>query len=104
MYRRQIIKSGETFVLRRAGENDATVRGRASGFGLSDVAGAVQQNQRMIVVLAEDVEASGFPAPFQANIDRVVWGARVMPITYADATKRRVAGVLIAYELHVAGK
>jgi hypothetical protein len=58
----------------------------------------------MFLVLAEDVARAGFPVPFQANVDRLVWAGRVMPITYADETQRRVAGELIAYELHVSGK
>lgn len=73
------------------------------GMGLSDVAGATQQNARVMVVLAEDVERVGFPVPFQANVDRVVWAGRVLTVTYADDAKRRVAGEVIAYELHVSG-
>jgi len=104
MYRSQFAKSGESIVLRRKGSTDVSVRARATGISVSDVAGSTQQNARVFIVLAEDVERSGFPAPFQANVDRIVWAGRTLVITYADDTKRRVGGELIAYELHVAGQ
>lgn len=102
-YRREFVRHAETITLRRKGRSDATVRARATGIGVSDVAGATQQNARIMIVLAEDVVRAGFPTPFQANIDRVVWAGRVLTVTYADDTKRRIAGEVIAYELHVSG-
>lgn len=104
MYRRQIGEAGENIALRRKGRADVFVLARATGVGITDVAGTTQQNARTFIVLAEDVERVGFPVPFQANADRIVWAGRTLAITYADDTKRRVGGEVIAYELHVAGQ
>lgn len=104
MYRRQIIASGESVMLRRRGLSDASVRAKATYAGVSDLVGSTQQASRMFIVLAEDVERSGFSLPFQAKGDRVVYAGRELAITHADDTKRRVAGEVIAYELHVAGQ
>jgi hypothetical protein len=104
MYRRQIDASGEDIILRRKGVADVTVRAKATDAGASDIVGSAQQASRMFIVLAEDVERAGFSPPFQARLDSVVYAGRVLAITRADDTKRRVAGVVIAYELHCAGQ
>lgn len=106
LYRREMAKYGESVILRRKGFDDVTVKARAieRGAQVSDVAGSAQQARRVFLVLAEDVDASGFQLPFQAGADRLVWAGRVLPINYADDTQRRIAGELIAYELHVSGK
>lgn len=104
MYRRQMAIAGETILLRRKGRADVAVRARSMGLNVSDVAGVVQQGARVLIVLAEDVAKVGFPIPFQANVDRVVWNGRTLAITYADDARRRIAGEVIAYELHVSGQ
>lgn len=104
-YRRQM-RNGETFVLRRLsglGAGDYVTRGRVDGFTPSDFEGAVQQGTRTAIVLAEDVEASGFPLPFLEKQDRLVWAGKTLVIQSVDDATRRVAGVLIAFVLELAG-
>ncbi|MCX5581327.1 hypothetical protein [Kaistia terrae] len=55
---------------------------------------------RRVLVLAEDVEASGWPGALRKG-DKVVIRGRVSNIQSIDDDRRRVAGVLIAYELVV---
>jgi hypothetical protein len=104
-YRRQMV-NGETVTLRRlsgAGAGDYAVRARVREFRPDDVTGAIQQGSRKAIVLAEDVAASGFPLPFLPKQDRVVWNGKVLVIHAVDDATRRVQGVLIAYELDLAG-
>jgi hypothetical protein len=103
MYRRQMIAHGEMVTLRRNGSSDVVVRAHPSQPVVADLPGSSQQSRRTIIVLAEDVERAGFALPFVAKSDRVVWAGRVLPIMSVDDAKRRVAGVVIAYELEVAG-
>ena len=108
-YKRALASSmgpGETVTLRRAagtGAGDYTVAAWVTGYQPSDVAGMVQQGKRKVVVLADDVAASGFPAPFLPRQDRIVWGGKTNVITAVDDASRRVQGVLVAYDLEIAG-
>jgi hypothetical protein len=57
-----------------------------------------------VILLAEDVEASGFPIPIKAGgVDRIVVRGKVMMVQSVDDSTRRVADTLIAYELRVTG-
>lgn len=104
-YRRQL-RNGETLVLRRLsglGAGDYAARGRIDGFAPADFEGAIQQGTRTAIILAEDVESSGFPLPFLAKQDRLVWNGRTLVIHSVDDATRRIAGVLIAFVLELAG-
>lgn len=103
MYRRQMAVNSEPMFLRRSGVSDAPVRGKPYSPTVSDLTGSTQQSRRMVLIMAEDVERSGFPTPFQAKVDRIVWNGAVLPILSVDDAKRRIAGVVIAYEIEVSG-
>ena len=102
-YAESIARRGENIVLRRAGASDVTVRARLLTPKVDDLTGSKQQMMRPMIVLAEDVVNSGFPLPFQCNKDRVIWNGSTLVLQSVDEATRRVAGVVIAYELMVAG-
>lgn len=108
-YRRQLGRHGEDVTLRRvnaspASPTEATVRARVTGYAPDELVGGVQQGDRKVVVLAEDVAAAGFPEPIQpGGRDKIVVRDRVLNVEAVDDNTRRVDGVLIAYELTVRG-
>lgn len=110
MYRRRI-GIGETIYIRRytgAGPNrphyDVAVRARVTGYAPHQLIGGIQQGDRMIILLAEDLNAAGFAGPITTN-DRVVVGTDPeMKIIAPDKATRACQGVLIAYELQVRGQ
>jgi hypothetical protein len=105
-YARQFLAHGETVVLRRlsgANAGDYVVTARIMNFEPSDLAGSIQQGKRKAIVLADEVAASGFPAPFLPKQDRLIWNGKTLVIHAVDDATRRVAGVAVAYELELAG-
>ncbi|MGJ0508853.1 MAG: hypothetical protein ACR652_17340 [Methylocystis sp.] len=98
--------SGQTIVLQRltgAGAGPYSVKARIVGADPSDVVGAVQQLRRKAIVSAEDVESTGFPVPFLPKQDRLIWNGKTLVIIAVDDATRRLQGVLVAYELELAG-
>lgn len=78
---------------------DATAVAQA---GLSaSMIGAVSQEDRLIIVLADDLAAAGFPLPV-AKGDQIVLpnSSEVLNVTRVDPYKRAIAG---AIELYAAG-
>ena len=71
-----------------------------SGLSASTM-GQIGQNDRMVIVLADDLAAQNFPLPI-VNGDQCVLpdSSEVLYVTRVDAYKRRLAGAL---ELTVAG-
>lgn len=67
------------------------------------LSGNVQQLGRVLIVMHEDIVASGFPLPFQTKIDRVIWNGKTIAITSVNDATRRIQGVQIAYEIELAG-
>lgn len=107
MYRRQIAANGETITLRRIGSPDQNfpVRARVMGFSPEELVAGLDQADRKVIVLAEDVETSGFPVPFDdGGSDKVVLsGGEILNVQSVDDHTRRVGGVLIAYEIVARG-
>lgn len=107
-YRRQIEKHGEPITLRRVllrptPDADLAVKARVLRQGKpDDLANTVSQSDRVIVVMAEDIAASEWPGP-PVKGDKIFLRGRALTITAVDDDKRRVAGVLIAYELTANG-
>ncbi|MGJ0505613.1 MAG: hypothetical protein ACR652_00475 [Methylocystis sp.] len=103
---RSLNASGQTVVLQRlngAGAGAYSVKARIMGAEASDVVGAVQQLRRKAIVSAEDVESSGFPVPFLPKQDRLIWNGKTLVITSVNDATRRLQGILIGYELELAG-
>lgn len=103
-YARALGDHGERVGLRRYGSGAASaddLRARVRGFTAQELASGLDQGSRKVILLAEDVEASGFPT-LRKNDLLVVRGAE-KSIESVDDSTRRIAGVLIAYELTVMG-
>lgn len=106
MYARQIGRHGESVVLRRQGVPDKTVRAFVTDNYQPYVQAGddiVQAGRRMAIVLADDVTAASFPLPFLERQDRVIWGAGAHANIVQKIATRRVAGVVVAYELELEG-
>lgn len=98
MYRRQIAAHGETITLRRTGQSDQSVRARVTGYEPEELVGGIQQGDRKVIVLAEDV--TGF-TPRKGDL--VILRGAPLSIQAVDDSTRRVAGTLVAYELVARG-
>lgn len=110
MYRDQIALHGEDILIRRypgvgVGQTpvDRECRCRIVGYAPDELVGAITQGDRKVIVLAEDL--AGESPPFLiTKSDKVVDRAsKELAILGVDDNTRRVAGELIAYELHVRG-
>ena len=103
-YRETILDHGESLTLRRLPSSDYSVDGiRLTDRQVMESVGAAQVKRLKFIVVAADVVDAGFPLPFQANKDRLIWNGKTMPILEIDDSTRRTGGELIAYELTVAG-
>jgi len=95
-------------MLRRYGSGAARVPAdyalkavRVYGEGVpADLVDGLQQRDRTIILMDEDVVSSGFPTPIRETVDKVVTrDGRELTIKKVDDDTRRIAGVLIAYEI-----
>lgn len=109
-YRSALLHEHETVVLRRVGPGNTVVAesppllARVTGYKPDELVAGIKQGDLRLVLLAEDVEASGFPLPLkQGAADRVVVRGRMTTPQAIDDNTRRVGGVLIAYEIQVRG-
>ena len=82
------------------GEN-TPLRCRITGFQPDDVVVDLQQGDRKVILLADDVAAAGL-APLK-RASKLLWNGKILTVKSIDDATRRVGGVLIAYELQVAG-
>ncbi len=108
-YRRTRDSIGEDVILRRYSGNAASrvaadyplkaVRVYAEGVP-ADLIDGLQQRDRTIILMDEDVVSSGFPTPLAETSDKIVTrDGRELTIKKVDDDTRRIAGVLIAYEI-----
>jgi hypothetical protein len=111
MYRDQIAEHGEDIFIRRytgQGTNrpfhDTPVRARIVGYAPDELVGGITQGDRRVIVLAEDLIEQQFSLPITKS-DKV-FASRLpseLAILGVDDSTRRVAGVLIAYDLQCRG-
>ncbi|MPZ41307.1 MAG: hypothetical protein GEU95_25325 [Rhizobiales bacterium] len=108
-YRRMLDQVGEPILVRRytgTGPNrpkaDVEVRARVTGYEPHELIGAIQQGDRKVILLAEDLVAGGFALPI-TSADKVVVRGKELAIHAPDDSSRRIAGELVAYELQVRG-
>lgn len=117
IYRRARASEGESIKLRRYSGSgasrtptDYTMTAlrvyRPTGDG-DDLIGGLVQRDRQVIVMLEDVQASGFPLPINITSDKVVLtresGSPELAIKDIDDDTRRVKGELIAFEMRVGG-
>lgn len=107
MYRRQIDLHGETITLRRVNPSptaptDVTLLAKVSGYQPEELVGGITTGDRRVIVLADDI--GSFPVPFKTGgTDKVIVRGRTLNIGVVDDSTRRIAGVLIAYDLQCRG-
>ena len=104
MWQRAMTRHGESITLRRIVANaspiDVTVPARVSGYAPEELTAGRTQADRKILILAEDVEGSGFPLPLnKGSTDRVLVRGRLMTLTEIDDSTHRVGSTLVAYEI-----
>lgn len=78
------------------------VMARPKGYAPEQLVGAVKQGDVWLIVLAEDIEATGIALPITRE-DRIVLRGRELAIEEIDGNTRSVQGVVIAWELRVRG-
>lgn len=100
-YRRSMV-NGETVTLRRAATAYPNIRARAVNFSPEELIGGVEQGERKLIVLAEDLVSAAFPLPIQRG-DKIVLRGKVLNIEDADDSTRRIAGELIAIDVRALG-
>jgi hypothetical protein len=108
-YRENMDAVGETIVIRRyTGTGvgrvpaDTDVRARVTGYDERELVGTIQQGDRKIIVLVEDLTNSGFAVPVTPN-DKVVLRGTMISIVTVDDSTRRIQGELVAYEIQARG-
>ena len=104
--RRQLAAHGEPVTITRGfgGEAPITVTGiriRIMNYTVDHLTGGVHQGERKAIVLAEDIAATVLGAP--VINDRIGWNGKNLVVKSVDDATRRVAGVVVGYELKVAG-
>jgi len=67
-----------------------------------ELAGAVSQGDRFVLILAEELEEQSFPLPITVN-DKLVLEGREQAIFKPDRFTRRIQGIVVAYVLVVRG-
>lgn len=111
MYRDQIDLHGEDISIRRYNGTgvgrtyvDRPCRVRITGYSPAELVGSITQGDRRVIVLAEDLDGESPPYKI-TKADKVVAArfANELAIMAVDDNTRRVAGVLIAYDLNVRG-
>lgn len=101
--------SGETIVVRRytgtgVGRvpHDTNVRARVTGYSERELVGTIEQGDRKIIMLVDDLIAAGFAVPVTPN-DKIVLRGSMISIVAVDDSTRRIQGQLIAYEIQARG-
>lgn len=108
-YRENMDAVGETIVIRRytgtgVGRvpHNTNVRARVTGYDERELVGTVQQGDRKIIMLVEDLITAGFAVPVTPNDKIVLRGSMISIVTVDDST-RRIQGELVAYEIQARG-
>lgn len=81
---------------------DVDARARVVGYEPEEIVGTIEQGDRKLIALAEDLASGAFAAGIRKD-DKAVVRGKELNIEAVDDNTRRVAGVLIAYELQVRG-
>lgn len=108
-YRRTLARHGEPVLLRRytgVGVNrpmfEVEVRARVTGYAPQELVGSIQQGDRRVIVLVEDLIAKQFALPVTAS-DKIVVRSKELAITSVDDSSRRDGTDLIALEIQARG-
>jgi hypothetical protein len=119
-YQLNMAAVGEPVILRRyisTGLNrtkiDLQVMARVVGYNPNELVGGIQQGDRRIIVLADDLELAAPNSPPDSPpmtiffpivpSDKVVVRGKELAIISSDDSTRRIQGVLIAVEIQARG-
>ncbi len=92
--------AGRRITLRRGGEPDCLARGRIVGFSEAEIVGGVQEGRRKLIVYAADIT---WADPLREGDVALIDGLELY-VNAVDDQKRRVDGVLMAYEAEAGGR
>jgi hypothetical protein len=96
-------RDGEAIAIRR-GLITEVVRGKVRGFTPEELLSGIEIGERRVLLLAEDVEAAGFPLPFRTGgTDKLVVRGKTWNIDDVDDSTFRVAGELMVYDIRASG-
>jgi len=105
-HRRALNEVGRDIIIRRwtgptgaRVATDVTTRARVMGYAPEKVVGAVQVGDRKVIALADSL-SSLLPL---LDSDKVLIDGTEFGIRFIDDQTRRIAGVLIALEIQIAG-
>lgn len=107
MYRRQMDAHGETVTLRRNNAapslpTEQNLKARVIGYQPDELIGGINQGDRKVIILAEDITT--FPLPFKTGgTDKIVVRGKPLNIGVVDDSTRRIGDTLIAYEIRATG-
>jgi len=107
-YKRELEKF-ETVTIRRyygsgtpRSKYERACHGRELSYRPDEIVGPILQGDWKIILLAEDLESGDVTLPLKTS-DKVVVRGKELAIAGIDDKKRRIGGVLCAYELQVRG-
>lgn len=107
-YRRELAKFERVTIRRYYGTGtprpsyERETWGRELPYTPNEIAGPILQGDWKIILLAEDLETGPITLPLKST-DKAVVRGKELAIAGIDDKKRRVGGVLCAYELQVRG-
>ncbi|MFN4283514.1 MAG: hypothetical protein ACK4NA_12830 [Alphaproteobacteria bacterium] len=109
-YARGLMQGGITVTLRRysgSGESRTTtdaanIRARLLGYAPEELVAPVQQGDSRVIVLAQDLADLSWPMPPRRG-DAVIVSGKELLVENVDYNTRRIAGVLVAYDMQVRG-
>lgn len=87
----------------RTSADSAELAARVIGYDLREIVGTIQQGDRKVILMAQDVaDLSPSILPLTAN-DKILVRGRELAIVRIDDSTRRIKGTLVAYEVQVRG-
>jgi hypothetical protein len=108
-YREAMEIAGEDVIVRRftgigvgRPQADTTTRARVTGYQDNELVSTIQQGDRKVIMLVENLIVAGFAVPVTPK-DKIVVRGRTLSIESVDDSTRRVQGELIAYEIQARG-
>ena len=108
MYQRRLGEFEQVTIRRLSGtglqpaKQEATARARVTDYRPDQLVGTLQQGDKQLIILAQDLIDAQFPTPLR-NQDKVMINGRQHNIEVPDGASRRYGGVTVAYEVTAKG-
>ena len=81
---------------------DTPCMARVQTYQAAELVGAIQQGDRRVIVMADDLVAAGFVLPV-TSADKLLIDGKETAVQDADHTTRSLGGICIAIEIRVRG-